>query len=207
MPFGELPDLILEEMHRDLIRADELICTSQTDKALYRLRQTRRTVEALIRTAHTDYPLQVAREAAQRFREAGNRKDETFAVETLEALIQARTERDIYRKDAKENYEKAAVNELSALSIDAIRSLLDGANVPRADFIDDHVGNAVVQRNQLFRLVALLLTQARHEPTESPERIAVIAEVERSFERFKLNEIFKPEDIVDVPPEADSPAS
>lgn len=43
---------------------------------------------------------------------------------------------------------------MTGAAIDVIRQLLDRNHVPEAAFIDDHVGNAVVQRN---KLVACLL--------------------------------------------------
>lgn len=48
--------------------------------------------------------------------------------------------------------------DLSTSAIMAIRRVLEGENVPPAAFIDDHVGNALFQRNKLMEV----LTEIRH---------------------------------------------
>lgn len=63
------------------------------------------------------------------------------------AELEARLQKAEAEKDAAE-FAARNGRSLSEDSIHAIRELLNEAGVPRAAFIDDHVGNAVAQRNQ-----------------------------------------------------------
>jgi hypothetical protein len=86
--------------------------------------------------------------------------DEGLKAETIEAfgdLLAA------YDAQAKE-IERLTVQQTETLSDDAvvaIRELLAAHDVPLAAFIDDHVGNAIVQRNEARQERDALTSQVR----------------------------------------------
>jgi len=69
---------------------------------------------------------------------------------------------------------------ISSDAIYEVRRLLNAQNVPAAAFIEDHVGNAIAQRNilagclsRMRELIDAALTEARVTISNEPERDAV----------------------------------
>ncbi|RYD67535.1 MAG: hypothetical protein EOP83_02595 [Verrucomicrobiaceae bacterium] len=159
-------------------------------------------VQQLHGLAETDYPLEVARERIEHFRASGNPKDAALTVELVEALALARAERDAWRTKANEAQNKVSEHEMCYLSICAIRDLLNANNVPFADFADDNVMNAVVQRNVLYMLISRIFDEADKHWPKSVERDTLFGEIEEKLKKIKI-EIPKP--MTDPQPVATQP--
>lgn len=195
MAFGQPPRPVLDEIDANLDWATQALgaVDSRDQKKLANsIQRAQAIVQALKKTTQTDYPIQLARAAADRFLASDNRQDHTFAVETSEAIITARAEAAYWRERFQVEHEKAIGHDLSSLSVHAIRELLQNSRVPFADFVDDHVMNAVVQRNHLHRLTRLLLAQAKSETTSDASRDRLISEAEKTLKDFHLDDLLKP---------------
>lgn len=65
------------------------------------------------------------------------------------ALSDALDQRDEWRlKFDAADFGRRHGEDLNGMAISAVRDLLNANDVPQAGFIDDHVGNAIVQRNE-----------------------------------------------------------
>lgn len=68
-----------------------------------------------------------------------------------ESVVVAHAARDVAKRELRLRKEDdAGGGLLSGAAVELIREMLNRNHVPRAAFIDDHVGNVVVQRNKLI---------------------------------------------------------